>query len=178
MKPGVKVTLDRTRELTRAVEDLTRREVLVGIPADEATRDDDGPVTNAQLGFIHEYGSPARNIPARPFLMPGIKAAQEQLVAQLKAAGQQALSGNISGITVALNRAGLIAQNSVRAKFVDNDWPPLSDATLDRRPPAKRDEHGQIIDHGKSRRETGAVNPLIHTGQLRKSITYVVREKS
>jgi hypothetical protein len=40
----------------------------------------------------------------------------------------------------------------------------------------ERDEDGKPKKHGKSRAERGATNPLIDTGQLRKSITYVVKK--
>jgi hypothetical protein len=176
MKTGVRTVLDRTAELRRALATLTSQDVLVGIPADKSARDDDG-VTNAQLGYIHETGSPLRNIPARPFLEPGIRAAQDKIVEQLKDAATRALDGDAGGVTAALNRAGIVAQNSVRARFVDNDWPPLSEASLNKRPPAQRDESGRVLKRGKSRRERGALNPLIDTSQLRKSVTYVLRKR-
>ena len=180
MKPsGVTVTLDKSDAMIRAVRELTRSEVLVGIPTDKGERSngDTEAVTNAQLGFIHENGSPARNIPARPFLTPGIKAVGDQIIRHLRDAGKQALEGVSGGVAASLDRAGLVAQNSVRAQFVDNDWEPLTESTLNKRPPAKRDEEGKVAHQGKSRRERGATNPLIDSGQLRKAITYVVRKR-
>lgn len=176
MKTGVRTVLDKTADLRKAMSALISQEVLVGIPADKSARDDD-QATNAEVGYIHETGSPLRNIPARPFLGPGIKKSQDKVVEQLKHGAQQALDGNPGGVARALNRAGVIAQNSVRAHFVDNDWPPLDEKTLDKRPPAVRDESGRIVKRGKSRRERGAVNPLIDTSQLRKSVTYVLRKR-
>jgi hypothetical protein len=167
--------------VAKAMRALTGREVVCGIPADQSDRkedDDGGAITNAQLGYIHEMGSPIRNIPARPFLTPGIRAAQEKIVDQLRDAANKALDGQISGVDAALNRAGHIATASVKAQFVDNDWEPLADATLDKRPPAQRDETGRIVRKGKSRREKGALNPLVDTSQLRKAITYVVRKRT
>ncbi|WP_285908121.1 hypothetical protein, partial [Pseudodesulfovibrio pelocollis] len=171
MKSGVRVTVDKMADLAKAMRALTGREVACGIPADKSdrTEEDGEAVTNAQLGYIHEMGSPARNIPARAFVVPGIRAAQEKIVDQLRDAANAALGGQVAGVDAALNRAGIIAMNSVKAQFVDNDWEPLADATLDKRPPAQRDENGQIVRKGKSRRERGKLNPLIDTSQLRKA---------
>jgi len=181
MKSGVFVVADKTADLRRAMAVLSSHDVLVGVPAAKAGRKEAeegaGPVTNAQIGYIHEYGSPKRNIPARPHLIPGIRKVQPQVVDQFRAAGRAALAGEVGKVLACLERAGLLAQNSVRALFVDNDWEPLADATLDKRPPADRDEDGKIVRRRKSRRERGALNPLIDSSQYRKSITYVVRKR-
>jgi hypothetical protein len=176
MKSGVREIKSKTVDVAAAMRLLSRSSVLVGVPADKGARKD-GEVTNAEIGYVQEHGSPEANIPARPFLRPGVRAAHEEIVAQLRDAGRQALRGDTGGVARALARAGLVAQNSVRAQFVDNDWPELADATLDKRPPAQRDDEGKIVKRGKSRRERGAVNPLIDTSQLRKSITFVVEQK-
>lgn len=177
MKSGVTVRKNEVFDISKAMRALTQRSVLVGIPVDAVRSDDDGPITNAQLGYIHENGSPDNNLPARPFLMPGIRAVHPQIVDQLRGAGKAALKGNTAGVLKALERAGIIAQNSVRAQFVDNDWQALSETTLNRRPVTARDDDGKPVKYGKSRQERGAVNPLIDKGELRKSITYVVERK-
>lgn len=183
MKSGVSVVVDRSRNLEASLKALASLEVLVGIPADKGERKadpenpGDEPMTNAQLGYIHENGSPKRNIPARPFLKPGIRKARRPITDQLRAAALAALDGNEGGIRQAFTKAGLMAQNSVRAQFVDGDLAPLAESTLDKRPKATRDEKGRITRRPKSRRESGAINPLILTGQLRKSITFVVRKR-
>ena len=55
----------------------------------------------------------------------------------------------------------MFAQNKVRAWFTDerNNWPPNAPSTIE-----KKSKNGKIKD-----------NPLIDTGELRKSITYVVK---
>ena len=156
-KSGVSVVLDKTAALGKAVRALTRSAVLVGVPEDKGPRKD-GEMNNATLAHIHNFGSPLANIPARPFLAPGIKSAQEGIVAGLKEAGKAALDGNAGGVHRGLNKAGLQGQNGVRAQFADNDWPALKPETI-------------------ARKGKGKDKPLIDTGQLRKSITYVVREK-
>lgn len=183
MKSGVSTVVDKSRNLEASLGTLASLEVLVGIPTDKGARKadpadpDGGAMTNAQLGYIHETGSPTRNIPARPFLKPGVRKARKAITDQLRAAALAALDGNEGGVRTAYNKAGLIAQNSARAQFVDGDLAPLAESTLDKRTGTVRGEDGKIIKTGKTRRETGAVNPLILTGQLRKSITYVVRRR-
>lgn len=175
MKSGVTILKDKSRNLGAALRDLTMQSVYVGIPGDKG-KHDGSELTNAEIGYIHETGSPKGNIPARPFLTPGIRAVQPQIVQQLRDAGQAALAANSNGVKQAYEKAGLLAQNAVRAQFVDNDWPPLAESTLDRHPVTERDDAGKPSKHGKSRRERGAINPLLDSGQLRKSVTYVVRK--
>lgn len=150
--------MDRTAALRKAVDALHRQEVLAGIPEDKSARDDEAAMNNATLAYIHNFGSPAANIPARPFREPGIRNAREGIVAGLKEAATEALDGNAAGVARGLNKAGLHAQNGMRGMFRENDWAPLQPETL-------------------ARKGTGKSKPLVLTGQLRNSISYVVREK-
>jgi hypothetical protein len=79
----VKKIVDRAEELIKAVNELTTSDVLVGIPKKNNARRD-SPIGNAALARIHEFGSPAQNIPARPFLYPGVKRIRKQAVAMLR----------------------------------------------------------------------------------------------
>ena len=144
-------------DILAAIEELTSKQVLVGIPHGE-TRSDAG-MTNAQIGYIQETGSPAMNLPSRAFLAPGVEDCQELTGAQLGKAVDEALKGNSEGVDRCLKRAGMIAQNSVRAKINSGDFEPLSEATL------------------RARRRKGRTRtkPLIDTVQLRNSITYIVK---
>ncbi len=135
--------------------------MLVGIPESAPERDDE-PISNAVIGYIQETGSPVNNIPPRPFLVPGVKDAQVPIAAQLGKGAQLALSGQASAAETALHSAGLTAQNAVRAKLqAGEDFQPLAESTL----------------AARRRRGRSGTKPLIDTGQLRNSITYVVRDK-
>jgi hypothetical protein len=178
MRPVVTVgqTLNKAALMRHAMRLLEGQEVLVGIPEDKAARGDDEKVmTNAVLGYIHEHGSPRRNIPARPFLKPGIAAIVPTAAKLLRAAAKDALRGNAGAVTTTLNKIGLLAVNSVRGQFADNDWEALKPATL----AARARKEG----YRGPRRKKGEVatpkrnKPLIWSGQLRKAITYVVRKK-
>lgn len=184
MKPtlSVRQVADMSGAIRKAVEALTEKDVFIGVPAENAAPRQGG-LNNAELSYLHEYGAPAAGIPARPHLLPGVGDIKGEAAGLLKGAAEQALNGNEAAVDAALNRIGLLGQNAVRARFQNNDWPPLKDATLDASP-LKKDDEGNVIKNkkgeavrGKSRREKGKLNPLLDTAQLMKSHTYVVRKK-
>lgn len=163
---GVRVTKDRADAVMALVDGLDQERVLVGIPSDKAWRkpeegEEASPVNNAVIGYIQEFGSPARNIPARPFLVPGVRMALERIGKLYESAARALLSGRLATIMDAHHRAGMIAQASVRRKITDGPFQPLSPVTL-----AKRRARG-----------VKRTKPLIDTGQLRNSINYVVRPR-
>lgn len=188
MKPHVTVTKtkDRSALLKRAMAGLVRARLLVGVPEGTAHRagDDGTPVNNATLAYIHEKGAPARNIPARPFLEPGIRAALPQITGSLEVAAACALRGNRQGVEDAYTRAGLVCVNHVKAAFVDNGWPALTPGAVRSRQ-YRRDQASRTeADKGKRRprqpvrgEETSPAdaNPLMDTLGLRKAQTSVIR---
>jgi hypothetical protein len=145
--------------LRKAVKALTDQDVYIGIPEDKAARKaaGDAGISNAYLGYIHEFGAPSRGIPPRPHLIPGIEDIRTDAAAILETAAARALEGKETAVAAALNKIGLLGQNAARARFAANDWPPLKPRTL-------------------ARKAKGRVNPLIDTGQLRKAYTYVIRK--
>ena len=144
--------------LTDRLKALTKKEVYVGIPAEKSSRYGEGGVNNAELLYIHTHGSPVRHIPPRPVLQPAIEANRQAIGKQLAYAAQEALKGNVLRAEQGLERAGMVAQNVARGWFdnPDNGWAPNSPRTI-----AKK----------------GSSHPLIDTGEMRKAITYVVRDK-
>ncbi len=153
---SVQVTKDGVPALLKAVRDLVKQEVLVGIPAENAGRDDEAPINNAELGYIHEYGAPAANIPPRPFLIPGVESAEGKFTPHLKAAAQAALSGDEGKIAQGLGRAGIVASTAVKQKIDEGPFAPLKPETI---------------------RRKGSDKPLLDTGQMRNAVTAVVRKK-
>ncbi|SBV95531.1 conserved hypothetical protein [uncultured delta proteobacterium] len=184
MMPTVNVTktFDNTAAIRRAVQKLTEQDVFIGVPEDKAAREAAGDtgISNAYLAYIHEHGVPEKNIPARAALIPGIQDIQAEATEILKDTAKKALEGNEGAVDTGLNKIGLLGQNAVRARFVSNDWAPLADSTLDRRKKVSETvtAKGKTVKKmGKSRRERGAINPLIDTSGLRKAYTYVIRKK-
>ncbi len=175
---------DFVKDLVKRVERLADTRVLVGVPSSTAGRlkgDPDGKAVgsldevsgagekisnnNAALAYIHNFGSPARNIPPRPFLLPGIQNAIPKINRPLQLAATSALSGDYEAMTKALHAIGLICQNEVRRKITMGPFVPLKPATI----AARKKRH-------PSRKAVSAadVRPLIDTGRLRQAQTYAI----
>ena len=156
------MVLDKLPEFREALRLLTQESVFVGIPEKTDGRKDGDPIGNAGIGFVQENGSPAQNIPPRPFLVPGVAAVQDQLADELQAGADAVLVGRFDAVRTSYNRAGILAVNSVRATITAGEgFDPLSKRTL----------------AARARRGVSRTKPLIDTGQLRASVTYVVRKR-
>ena len=166
---GVEIKKDATKDILAALKRLTKREVLVGIPQASAERKlapgEKEPASNALIGYVHEFGSPLKNIPARPFLVPGVTSVFDEISARMSrvaAAILEAAPGQASTLAeTQLTAAGLTAQAAVQIKITEGPFQPLAPRTL-----AARRAKGRTGD-----------KPLIDTGQLRQAITFVVRDK-
>ena len=162
---SVTVTRDGMPGFQKALRELLRQEVLIGIPADAPARTPEpgepAPPSNALIGYKMETGDPEMNLPARPFLVPGVEAIKDKAIARMKKAGEDALKGDLGKVDQALHAVGLMGQSSVQAKITDGPFAPLAPRTL-----AQRRARGRTGDR-----------PLIDTGQLRRSVTYVIRTK-
>lgn len=185
--PTSSMKVDRLKEVLQSISGLVQKQVLVGVPDSDPGResgDMDREISNAAIGYIQENGSPANNIPARPHLVPGVADATDKVAPQLQKAVEAALDGDIDGAQRRLSSAGLIAQNSVRAKITNGPFAPLSMLTLLAR--KHRKDGGTVTGKtlGQLDSFVGPVDltgvrssPLIDTAQYRNSITYVVRKK-
>ena len=133
-------------------------------------------IGNASLAYIHDNGAPSANIPARPFMKPGVAKAQERINRFLLEAARAKMNGDEGGCLVALHKTGMVAQNSIRNVIrLGENFAPLKRATLLARTRSTQSRIKQW--HGdKAEREgiMGSMKPLIDTGQLLKSIIYVV----
>lgn len=199
---GVFLAVDKVGAMLEAVNALTTADVLVGVPSAKTSRKAEpnkGPITNATLAYIHEFGSPARRIPPRPFLFPGVRNAREAIAARMRLGAQQALKGDMKVVSRTLNAVGMIGRNSVVQAITSPSPPftPLRPATIRARlmkTGAGRRRLKEVVEGGRqlgmsssqslsvyaqARWATGGaglnVQPLIDTGQLRASVTYVVR---
>lgn len=158
MKSGMRIVRDNFAGIMAQIGALAPGKVLVGIPAADTEREQGDPITNAALGYIHENGAPAANIPARPWLIPGVKNAQDKIAQRLGAAMRAALLQNAAERDRQLHAAGIVASSAAKAMINSNIAPALSDATL-----AARRARGVTRE-----------NTLVDTGQLRNSVVYIV----
>ena len=182
------------KKVIDALLKLAEDELLVGVSADTAGSGRGEDINNAELAFIHtngvraagmkaetdkaveegtpyplalqayikEHGSPAYRVPPRPFLEPGIEKHLDMVKGGMKAALLDVLNGG-DGRTQRENLGGAIAGKVQEYFEEDNGWPPLSPKTIARR---KKGPDGTASDV-----------PLVDSGALRQSITYVIRKK-
>ena len=172
-KLGSTALMDRVHQITKLA-------AYVGIPADNASRQDAlltmagkakgkrkkaylqrvaaNDVNNAELLFIHTKGSPINKIPARPVIEPAVQASgnKESITRQIIASVKASLSGDKDEAGKRMVAASLAGQNAARKFFTDprNGWEPNTPGTIKRK---------------------GSDRPLIDTGNMRNSIVGVVR---
>jgi hypothetical protein len=161
------------KSVAAAMKVLGKTRVLVGIPMEHDPRQGE-PLGNASIGYVHEFGSPARNTPARPFLRPGVRGSREEWVAHLKRAAQAALkAGNptaaAAAVTAELTKAGIVAVNAVRKHIQAGIPPPLSPITV-----ARRQRRSPGSSYRRKALSPADVTPLIDTGEMLRSITFVL----
>ena len=177
---------------------LSGKKVLVGVPQENDSRENGEGIGNAALAYIHDKGSPLNNIPSRPFMQPGIRKAQETINTHMLAAAKAQL--NDKDVEVYLHRAGVVARNGIVGIINTGEGlVPLKRETLLRRTRGKRrylwkltKEQKEVLKSEglglrgvearrlmKSNREVimASMHPLIDTGALRNSITYVISDQ-
>lgn len=140
--------------LARIVENVRSmglNKVEVGLPS--GGQHSDTSLSMHELGMVHEYGSPTRNIPARPFIAPPIKDNVEKYKRMMRG---QALKLIFRRTTLhnALALVGEAGKADIQKYMLSANFAPLSAATIERK---------------------GSSKPLIDTGQMRNAITYEVK---
>lgn len=181
---GVFKKVDNVSKVLKKIDELTNTTVMVGVPEAENERRD-GAINNAALAYIHDKGSPAANIPARPFMEPGVKAVQGQITQELYNAGHAIFHGSSSSVTTALNRIGLITTRSIKSKITEGIPPELAPSTIrgrinrvknKKRRAKLRADLASGVPGSRLGGAEGLFTPLIVTSQLRNAITYVLRK--
>nr|DAW16986.1 MAG TPA: virion morphogenesis protein [Caudoviricetes sp.] len=151
--------VDKVGKLIKGINYTKDNYLLIGIPQKKTTREDEA-ITNAELLFIHTNGSPINNVPARPVIEPALEDDMERLTSMLKDFANEAIEGNFEEAQKQLEKTGMRAQNVCRNWFTnaDNNWP----------------ENAPSVRERKIKKGSTEPRPLIDTGELRKSIIYVV----
>lgn len=111
-------------------------------------------ITNAELMFIHEYGSPLRNLPARPVLQMTIDYTNKHLLQKTidKCINKYLSSFDEKDVETELKRLCMKMENYARKLIYNND--------------------GRLVPNAPSTiRAKGYNHPLFQTGQLARSIT-------
>lgn len=193
----VKITVkhkSNLKALKKAIDSIKNTRVYVGIPAKNVSRDEDNEINNAELLYIHtngirkksmrqemaanmaggkpyskaykmyiqSHGSPLWHSPPRPVIEPAIEYHKKEISKRLAGAYSKTMLSIYKGDSIEtalqnLEIVGMYAQNVVRDWFTNphNNWASNSPLTI----AAK-----------------GSDKPLIDTGEMRKSIIYVVKK--
>lgn len=131
--------------------------IELGVPSNKTSRKEKVQlgVTNAELMFIHENGSPLQNIPARPVLELTLKWVNESgLVHETlnKAVDAYLKEYNEEAVDKIMDRMCIKIQSYARKIIYDND--------------------GRLVPNAPSTiAKKGDNHPLFDTGQLARSIT-------
>lgn len=152
---SVKVNTAGLDKLKAKAIDLAKAHVKVGVLASKGGNADHDGITMIELAAIHEYGSPAANIPERSFIRSAFEKKTELNAFVMKLA--KAIAENKLDARRALHMLGTWAAAKVKKNITERDIPPpLKPKTIARKKSTK---------------------PLVDTGRLLNAITYEVVEE-
>lgn len=148
---------DLFNDILNDFKSLPQYKIQIGVIADNANRKglNNKGITNAELMFIHENGSPLNNVPARPVLDMTINYAENNLLNKTidKALKQFVNSGfKKEELKKELDKTAIRMENYARQIIYAND--------------------GRLIPNSPNvAKAKGGNHPLFNTGQLARSIT-------
>jgi hypothetical protein len=154
--------------------------ITVGVHASEGVSATGVPI--AMIASVHEFGSPARNVPARPYLRPTFEAHRGRYAMMIRGA---LIKSIIKGADLRplLALVGEKSQSDVLRKLRSNIAPKLSPRTIQRRRAKLKGNKGRARNNrfsGAKQKAAGGIDnqgftALIDTGQnLKNRIRYVV----
>lgn len=193
MGAKLEVKQDNLQQAMQAVARMTGKEALVGV-TDSTNQRSDSEFGNAGIAYEAEFGSPACNIPMRPFLGPGLESKRKDISRVLEVGARLGMEGDLESVNNALEVAGNIGRAGAVEKIQEGNFVPLAESTIKAR--ARSDHPGAAgarvaaANYDKFLASTKAgqtimgkpwlnfyAPPLIDTGAFIQSITYVVRDK-
>lgn len=107
--------------------------------------------TVAQIAFWNEFGT--ETIPSRPAIRRAMQGKGRKAIERVVSKTTSAVVRRKMGVDQALQRIGLVAQAQIRREITELDSPPNAPLTIELK---------------------GSSNPLIDSGQLRRSINYEI----
>lgn len=141
-------------KIKKDLRGLNSYAALVGIPStaprpvDKKTKKPLA-INMASLALIHERGSAANNIPARPFMKQTRQRAEGRFARLLRRLYKQVVDGKVRPFD-GLSKLGMAYEGEMKNTFTTGSFTPNKPATIKRK---------------------GSSRPLIDTGHLRQSIT-------
>lgn len=153
-KSGVKIKDAPWRQIRRRVLEIAARDrsVKVGVMAAAGASSE-----LLTIAAVHEFGSPSRNIPQRSWLRSTFRDKRGELDRMVVRVARLIIQGKLN-VDRGLGLLGTWAAAAVKATIASGPHipPPLKPETIARK---------------------GSDRPLVDTGQLVNSITYVITEK-
>ena len=157
----------KLRDRLQCLKYLATHTVEVGLTSSASGR-------SRTLLAIHEHGSPAMHIPARPVVKPALAQAsvRAEMAFAMRKACASALEGDMGGVTAAMEESGQAGVDGIHAYIDAGVPPPNAPVTLTggwiRNPVSGK----PVKVKGKS-----GTTPLVDTGQLYDDFDYEIREK-
>lgn len=155
-----KISDARLREFTRGLDDAKNVFVKVGVLRGKAKRGAKGSKgpSNADIGAVHEFGAPEKNIPERSWLRLPVMSRLGDELRKVKTADLKRIFAGL-GLKGIMRVVGQAAYNVIADGFRTGGfgrWAPLRPRTIARK---------------------GSAEILVETNQLRDSISFEVVEK-
>ncbi len=148
-------------QLKIRVNELEKLKVFVGW-LESAKYDDNTPV--AGVAAVHEFGSPIKGIPPRPFIRTTQDEQKDAWIALIRNGAKAILNGKATADQV-IELLGLKASADIKKKIASINEPALKQSTIN----AKR---RKLADQ----KTVGALDkPLVETGIMINSITHEAR---
>ena len=151
----------------RCLKYLATHTVEVGLTSSASGR-------SRTLLAIHEHGSPAMHIPARPVVKPALSqpSVRAEMGQAMMNACASALDGNMDGVTAALEESGQAGVDGIHA-YIDAGIPPPNAPVTMTGGWIRNPVSGKPVKvKGKS-----GTTPLVDTGQLYNDFDYEIKEK-
>lgn len=139
-------------DIEKNIKTLLNHSVKVGLPKETGSYPNGTSIL--QVGAAHEFGVPENNLPRRSFLRVPFMDNANKIKKAIDKSYKFVAEQNSDPIKM-LNKLGLFGQSISQESFTDNNWQPLKPATIKRKSSSK---------------------PLIDSGRLRGSITYIVEK--
>lgn len=179
------------KKMIETIEALNKNKVRVGIPENKNARREGDKIGNASLAYIHQNGSPAQNIPPRPFMTNGVNKVRDRIVNILEDGARHAIETNNPNIAIqAYHKIGIIAADAMRDAIDVGIPPPLKPATVARRrirspgstyrrnaTPAEQAAFNARFARGEVQISESPTTALHDTGNLLRAINYVIDDE-
>ncbi len=143
-------------QLVKKIGEAANRHVKVGVLASKGGLADHDGITMVELAAIHEFGSPAANIPERSFIRKTFILRRKELAEMTRKLAKQIITKDMP-VDKALDILGAWGAAQVKKTVTTGDEirPPLKKATIDRK---------------------GSSRPLIDTDRLINSVQWEVEQ--